>query len=552
MTSAVVVSAFLMSACDTLLEKPPVAGPEGGVVEYIVTFEANGGEPAPAPQSVIAGSTVMQPEPVYKTGYGFAGWFSDEDCTAVWNFAAGRVDSALTLYALWDMNSYTVTFETDETVPEDDIPPPQVIGENALAVEPSPLSRTGYLYGWYKSEDGTELWDFTEDAVTEDTTLYLLWTPITYTIDFEANGTAEDTGDGMEPMTLSYGTEYNLSANTYTRDFHTFLGWNTEPDGSGDSYEEEQLVGNLTAGMETVITLYAQWALSVNLLQAYINAQIAEGLGLQSTNPIPLQIAAELSEANWGMIQSAIPGDKYVALDLSGCTPSSATSGGGLRADGIFNGATSYTGCSRITEITLPDTVLEIAANSFSTGNFWDGYASLTTINMPKVQTIGLNAFKYAMALHVINAPEVVTIGASAFQDCLGLESLSFPAARNIGTSAFANVLNPSSESLRYLQDVYIPQAQIIGDGAFSNHFSTEGAVNSITLGPIPPTVGTNIFNSLAITLTVYIPAGSEAAYGSASFSAGDTATSNWGNSFRGGLSTVTLTFDTYQPVQPE
>ena len=77
----------------------------------------------------------------------------------------------------------------------------------------------------------------------------------TYYIQFNANG---GTGS-MENQTMTYDTSANLIANNYTRDKHYFIGWNTEADGSGTGYEDEQSVLNLTATNEETIILYAQW-----------------------------------------------------------------------------------------------------------------------------------------------------------------------------------------------------------------------------------------------------------------------------------------------------
>lgn len=62
-----------------------------------------------------------------------------------------------------------------------------------------------------------------------------------------------------------------LSKNTYTRTGYEFQGWNTKPDGSGVSYEDQAEIYNLSgenydeAGGGTV-TLYAQWKKSESVL----------------------------------------------------------------------------------------------------------------------------------------------------------------------------------------------------------------------------------------------------------------------------------------------
>ena len=64
--------------------------------------------------------------------------------------------------------------------------------------------------------------------------------------------------DLLKSQLFTLNTSENLTANTYTRFGYTFTGWNTEPDGSGTSYSNEELIElNVVAG--TTIELYAQW-----------------------------------------------------------------------------------------------------------------------------------------------------------------------------------------------------------------------------------------------------------------------------------------------------
>ena len=61
------------------------------------------------------------------------------------------------------------------------------------------------------------------------------------TIVFNANG-----GVGtLENQIIKYGKSGNLRANTFTREGHTFTGWNTKPDGSGRKVRPEVAGGRL-------------------------------------------------------------------------------------------------------------------------------------------------------------------------------------------------------------------------------------------------------------------------------------------------------------------
>lgn len=76
-----------------------------------------------------------------------------------------------------------------------------------------------------------------------------------YKVKFDANG-----GTGtMSDMDFVYGTAQNLTANTFTRSEHEFIGWNTKADGTGTSYANNVSVNNLSTTDGDEITLYAQW-----------------------------------------------------------------------------------------------------------------------------------------------------------------------------------------------------------------------------------------------------------------------------------------------------
>ena len=100
----------------------------------------------------------------------------------------------------------------------------------------------------------------TKDAKAGDIINYVngVWggeEPVELTVTFEANGNAEYPVTGtMAPQTVTAKTDAALNANSFTRKGYNFLNWNTEADGTGDSYADGATV-NLTENT----TLYAQW-----------------------------------------------------------------------------------------------------------------------------------------------------------------------------------------------------------------------------------------------------------------------------------------------------
>lgn len=117
--------------------------------------------------------------------------------------------------------------------------------------------------GTYKVEVTAKLKDGTNIVVTSDTATASKEQKIkilhaTNMLSYDANG-------GEEGPQSSYtgGATLNVSKYVPTRTYYDFIGWNTKPDGSGDSYKADELYtfaeDNGNGGC--VVTLYAQWKL---------------------------------------------------------------------------------------------------------------------------------------------------------------------------------------------------------------------------------------------------------------------------------------------------
>ena len=83
---------------------------------YKVTYNANGGSGAPSTQTKTYGSnlTLSSTKPT-RTGYTFQGWGTSASDTSV-DYAAGATyskNAAITLYAIWKANTYTISFNAN-------------------------------------------------------------------------------------------------------------------------------------------------------------------------------------------------------------------------------------------------------------------------------------------------------------------------------------------------------------------------------------------------------------------------------------------------------
>ena len=230
---------------------------------YFVHFNPGlGGEGTMASQAILKGGTANLTPCTFTglNGMVFDRWTTNLNGTGTSyaNGASITLTSAITLYAQWTYN-YTVHFDANGgsgTMAD------QTVNVNSTGnLNANTFTYTGYVFaGWNTKADGsgttyTDGASFSELNVTSaQITLYAQWRPF-YTVHFDGNGA---TGGTMADQTIFRITTTNLTANAFTRDGYGFTGWNTEADGSGTAYTDQQTVLNLAAPGET-ITLYAQW-----------------------------------------------------------------------------------------------------------------------------------------------------------------------------------------------------------------------------------------------------------------------------------------------------
>lgn len=132
-------------------------------------------------------------------------------------------------------------------------------------VLPTP-TRTGYIFDGWKDLDKDEFITRVDKSALRDYRVSALWTPITYKIVYNGNGS---TSGSSYQATLTYDTNYRIAANNFTKKGYTFVSWNTNPNGNGTTYTVNQSVTNLTSTNNAVINLYAIW--QANTYTAYMH-----------------------------------------------------------------------------------------------------------------------------------------------------------------------------------------------------------------------------------------------------------------------------------------
>ena len=170
--------------------------------QYTITFDTNGGsEIAPITQDY--GTEITAPDNPTRKGYTFKGWDKEIPET--------MPAENITVKAQWEINQYTITFDTNGG--SEITPITQDYGTEITA--PDNPTRKGYTFkGWDK--------EIPETMPAENITVKAQWKINQYTITFDTNG-----GSEIAPITQDYGTEITAPDNP-TRKGYTFKGWDKE------------------------------------------------------------------------------------------------------------------------------------------------------------------------------------------------------------------------------------------------------------------------------------------------------------------------------------
>ena len=141
---------------------------------YPVTWNADGGTSVPAQVSVNHGASITAPAAMTKTGYTFAGWFSDEDLTDAIDFPLASVTEAQAFYAKWTLISYAVKWNADGGTPA---PSQTTVNHGAIITAPLSMSKAGYDFGgWFSNAEFTTPVTFPIEDVTGEREFWAKWT----------------------------------------------------------------------------------------------------------------------------------------------------------------------------------------------------------------------------------------------------------------------------------------------------------------------------------------------------------------------------------------
>lgn len=250
----------------------------------IINYNPNGGSGAPS-NTYFYGSTeniVLSSTIPTRAGYTFLGWSTSGAATTA-TYSAGQNigtrTSSLALFAVWRVNSYTVSCQDRVGSASGTLlgtkTASYTYGSSVSGASfGSNTSYDAYYTGYHYTGSSSTI------TVDGNETVYRYFAPNTWTVSYNANG-----GSGApSSQTKTYGvnltlsstrpTRANSSAGSYTVTYnanggtvspssasaarttsYTFSSWNTAANGSGTSYSSGG-----TYSANSAATLYAQWS----------------------------------------------------------------------------------------------------------------------------------------------------------------------------------------------------------------------------------------------------------------------------------------------------
>ena len=237
--------------------------------EYTIKYHANGGSGSMSDQTGIKllprYSYSLHPNIFERDNYTFVGWNTEPDGSGT-SFVNRNeinntyiplfVDDVLNLYAQWSNIKYTLSFNSNGG--SGTMNSREINSGLQTTIPENTFTKTGYKFSGWNTEangSGTSYVDKGEITLSSNTTLYAMWSPITYTIRYNSN----EPNRLEETQTFTYDQAATLRKNTFEKDEYDFASWNTKLDGSGTSYSDEQEVINLTDKDNDIIDLFAQW-----------------------------------------------------------------------------------------------------------------------------------------------------------------------------------------------------------------------------------------------------------------------------------------------------
>lgn len=267
-----------------------------------ITFDCNCTTPHTS-ITAAPGADITAPTCVSRTGYTFAGWYTEQGGKGTKYFEANTSTmpkDEIALYAHWVENTYTLAFDGGSGA----------YGETATGSvesisgikyadvvtlpEATALSIPGHTFTGWKIDDkpyqpGEKVSGLSNTA-GDTVTAIAQWEPNSHTIEFDLCGGKTDAGaTTIAALSTVYGADLSDYAYSLSKSGYTFGGWYTGQNGSGTRYLNDGVdtTVKVLSMPDSDLILYAHWLAN----PYYVNVSVGEG---------------KISDTNWLEIEEGI------------------------------------------------------------------------------------------------------------------------------------------------------------------------------------------------------------------------------------------------------
>lgn len=231
-------------------------------IEYValpqsITFNANGGTyngKASDYAEYITDAEVTLPggDVTVREGYTLLGWSTSSDGLVI----SGKYSmpaNSVTLYAIWQVNEYTIDFVSAQGTA-----PASITAAYNSEITLPPITADGYTFDGYKNLDDADVAPGKYVMPLDGDTLTAKWIENTVKVVFHGNGA---TTGSMSDQTITYSGNKAISENAFTKVGYHFTGWALSATGEVKYADKANIEANFDSTTAT-IDLYAIWAKS--------------------------------------------------------------------------------------------------------------------------------------------------------------------------------------------------------------------------------------------------------------------------------------------------
>jgi len=321
--------------------------------QYTVSFDKQGGDGTTNSITVTYGSTYGALPTPTKTGYTFAGWWTEPegDGSEVISTTTVTITQTQTLHAKWNLATYDITYIGAVTSHSN---PATYNIETATITLTAPAARNGYTWGgWYDNSGltGSQVTSIQKGS-SGNKTLYAKWNLITYDITYIGAVTPHS-----NPATYTIETPSITLVAPAALTGYTWDGWYDNSNFTGSQ------VTTIPKGSFLNKTLYAKW--TANQYTVSFDKQGGDG-------------AADSITVTYGSTYGALPTPTKTGHTFGGWW--TAANGGGTE---VISGTTvnitqAQTLYAKWTENTYAVTYLDGGGGAFS-GEHTLGYPTTHT-----------------------------------------------------------------------------------------------------------------------------------------------------------------------------